>query len=186
MVRMRIDDVVVANAPLIEKPLVVAGCGNRCIHQRDSRNDHTFAFARTVNAPPQRRCLLAQERIVAYAIELLHGEVLAESTGNCGGGEGHQGTPARNAYGNLLILFVWLVNSNPTLSATSLDLSFQTLEPLAHRAEWPIECQIWPPRILRARSMSIVGQSFKSKSVSVHCCMDQRNAGFRAPPIHAA
>jgi hypothetical protein len=51
--------------------------------------------------------------------------VLAESTGNSGGREGLQGTPACNAYGNLLILFARLVDSNPTLSATSSEAHFQ-------------------------------------------------------------
>jgi len=41
--------------------------------------------------------------------------------------------------------------SNPTLSATSLDLLYQALEPLAPGAEWPIECPIRP---LQAHSRS--------------------------------
>src|SRR5258707_5195749 len=46
---MRIDDVMVANAALIEKPFIVAGRGNGRVHQRNAGNDLALAFAWIAN-----------------------------------------------------------------------------------------------------------------------------------------
>src|SRR5258708_30481315 len=75
---MRIDDVMVANAAIIEKPFIVAGRGNGRVHQRNAGNDLALAFAWIANPDHPRLA-----------------EAIADNPAIAAGGYVRAGKPAR-------------------------------------------------------------------------------------------